>query len=60
MSITGASGDFLRDQEILVGPRSAPASIPPGALKWGGPSRSLVVTPFRTAKGDVTLVLRGD
>jgi len=53
------SGEFMHDQEILVGPRSAPASIPPGALQWGGSSGFLVVTPFRTTKGDVTMVLRG-
>lgn len=52
-------GTLLHEQEMLVGPRGAPSALPAPALQWGGTSGYMVVTPFRTEKGRIVLVVRG-
>lgn len=53
------SGRFIHEQEMLVGPRSAPKHLPTPVLQWGGSTGFQVITPFEFEDGNVILVNRG-
>lgn len=52
------TGELHHENEMLVGPRSAPKSLPPAVLQWGGSSGLQVVTPM-TIPGGTVLLNRG-
>mmetsp|Transcript_4285 Transcript_4285/g.8429 ORF Transcript_4285/g.8429 Transcript_4285/m.8429 type:complete len:373 (+) Transcript_4285:1446-2564(+) len=52
-------GSYISGRQMLVGPRSAPASISPKVVHWGGSMGWYVVTPFITTDSTLVLVNRG-
>ena len=52
-------GELQHDKEMLVGPRSAPSTIPQAVLQWGGSTGYLVITPIRTENNRTILIQRG-
>ena len=52
-------GKLIHEEEMLVGPRSAPSSVSTAVLQWGGSTGLLVVTPMKMDDGKVILVNRG-